>query len=76
MRISKIGGRAKFVKKAVAPASLKGSFLLKSLNAALSRKKNNVVLLIRLNSIPLFIALKPESNKKRGHPYHECPPRF
>lgn len=76
MRISKIGGNAKFVKKAVAPASLKGSFLLKSLNAILSRIKNNDVLLIRLNSMPLINALKPENNKKSGHPYYECPLRF
>jgi len=48
MRISRIGGNAKLVKKAVAPASRKGSFLWNNLNAALKRVKKSVVRLIIL----------------------------
>lgn len=76
MRISNMGGSAKLVKKAVAPARRKGSFFLKSTKAALNLVKKSPVLLTRLNAVPLFDAIGTENKKKSGHPPSGCPLRF
>lgn len=52
IKINKIGGSAKFVKKAVAPASLKGSFFLKSKKAFLKWIVNKCTLMIVVLNMP------------------------